>query len=124
MVIGPGIAILFYGRHSLGEGLNADKVRDAAFLLTGEGTWVRKPAYLTTDPMTIPEGKRAIAQAVSGSTVKARGLGHPHVNPPAQQPFQFNTQGVSPLKDVSGDCSSDYTQMPHQPSRGQQHIRR
>ena len=34
-VIGPGRAILFYGRHSLGDGLKADEVRDAAFLLTG-----------------------------------------------------------------------------------------
>ena len=30
-------AILFYGRHSLGEGLTADEARDAAFLLTGAG---------------------------------------------------------------------------------------
>ena len=39
VVIGPGRAILFYGRHSMGEGLKADKARDAAFLLTGAGTW-------------------------------------------------------------------------------------
>ena len=99
-------------------------MRDAAFLLTGAGTWVRKSAYLTTDPMTIPEGKRVIAQAVSDNRVKVRGLGHPWVNLPAQQPFQFNAQRVSPPKDVSGDCSSDYPQMPHWPSRGQQHNRR
>ena len=76
MVIGPGRAILFCGRCSLGEGLKVDEARDAPFLLTGAGTWVRKLAYLTTDPMTIPEGKRAIAQGVSDNTVKARGLGH------------------------------------------------
>ena len=104
VVIGPGRAILFYGRHSLGEGLKADEARDATFLLTGAGTWVGKSAYLTANPMTIPEGKRAIAQAVSDNRVKARGLGHPHVNLPAQQPFQFNAQRVSPPKDVSGDC--------------------
>ena len=80
----PGRAILFYGRHSLGEGLKADEVRDAAFLLTRAGTWVGKSAYLTTDPMTIPKGKRAIAQAVSANRVKARRPGHPHVNPLAQ----------------------------------------
>ena len=34
VVIGPGWAILFYGRHSLGEGLKVDVVRDAAYLLT------------------------------------------------------------------------------------------
>ena len=58
--------------------------------------------------MTIPEGKRAIAQAVSANRVKVRGLGHPCVNLPAQQPFQFNAQRVSPPKDMSGDCSFDY----------------
>ena len=61
VVIGPGRAILFYGRHSMEEGLKADEARDAAFLLTGAGTWVGKSAYLTADPMTLQEGKRAIA---------------------------------------------------------------
>ena len=65
VVISPGRAILFYGRHLMGEGLKVDKARDAAFLLTGAGTWVGKLAYLTTDPMTIQEGRRAIAQAIS-----------------------------------------------------------
>ena len=73
VVIGPGRAVLFYGRHSMGEGLKADKARDATFLLTGAGTWVGKAVYLTTNPMAIQEGSRA-----------------------------------SPLKDVSGDCGSDY----------------
>ena len=98
----------------MGEGLKADEARDAAFFLTGAGTWVGKSAYLTANPMTIQEGKRAIAQAVSDNRVKARGLGHPHVNPPAQQPFWFNAQRTSPPKDMSGDCSSDYPQTPHQ----------
>ena len=52
VVIGQGRAILFYGRCSMGEGLKADKARDAAFLLTGAGTWVGKSAYLTTNPRT------------------------------------------------------------------------
>ena len=49
VVIGPGRAILFHGRHSLGESLTLGKARDAAFLLTGGGTWVGKPAYLAAD---------------------------------------------------------------------------
>ena len=65
VVIGPARAVLFYGRHSMGEGLTADKARDAAFLLTGAGMWVGKSAYLAADPMTIQEGRRAIAQAIS-----------------------------------------------------------
>ena len=69
-----------------GEGLMADEVRDATFLLTGAGMWVGKSAYLAADPMTIQEGKRAIAQAVLDCWVKARGPGHPHVNLLAQSP--------------------------------------
>ena len=80
VVIGPGRAILFYGRHSMGEGLKADEARDATFLLTGAGMWVGKSAYLTADPMTLQEGKRAITQAVSDHRVKARGPGCPRVN--------------------------------------------
>ena len=56
VVTGPGRAVLFYGRHSLGEGLTLDKARDATFPLTRGGTWVVKPAYLAADPMTIQEG--------------------------------------------------------------------
>ena len=72
----------------MGEGLTADEARDAAFLLTGASMWVGKSAYLATDPMTIQEGKRAIAQAITDHQVKARGPGCPHVNLLAQQPFQ------------------------------------
>ena len=100
VVIGPGRAILFYGRHSMGEGLKADKARDATFLLTGAGTWVGKLAYLTTHPMTLQEGKRAITQAVSDHRVKARGPGCPRVNPPVKQPFRFNPSRASPLGDA------------------------
>ena len=42
-----------------------EEASDAAFLLTGTGTWVGKLAYLATDPMIIQEGRRAIAQAIS-----------------------------------------------------------
>ena len=117
-MIGLGRAVLFYGRHSMGEGLKADKARDAAFLVTGAGTWVRKAGYLTTDPMTIQEGKRAIAQAISDNRVKARGPGHLHANLLAQELFQFNTHRASLPKNVSGDCGSDYPQTPHHSSRG------
>ena len=55
--MGPGRAILFYGTWSLGEGLSLGKARDAAFVFTGVGTWVCKPAYLAADPLTIQEGQ-------------------------------------------------------------------
>ena len=118
VVTGPGRAALFYRRCLMGEGLMADEARDTAFLLTGAGTWVGKSAYLTTDPMTIQMGKRAIAQAVLDNRVKARGPGCPYVNLLAQQPFWFNALRTSPPKDMSGDCSSYYPQSPCQPSRG------
>ena len=91
VVVGPGKAILFYGRCSLGEGLKVDEARDATFLLTGAGAWVGKSAYLTANRMTLQEGKRAIACAILDHGVKARGPGHPQVNLPAQLPFRFNT---------------------------------
>ena len=78
----------------MGEDLKVDEARDAAFLFTGAGTWVGKAAYLTANPMTIQEGKRAIVEAVSDNRVKAKGLGHPRVNLAAQQPFQFNTKSI------------------------------
>ena len=118
VVIGPGRAILFYGRRSMGEGLKAEEARDATFLLTGAGTWVGKLAYLTTDPMTIQEGRRAIAQAVSDNRVKARGPGHPRVNLPAQQPCKFNTPRTSPPRDMSIHYGSDNGRTPQWPSRG------
>ena len=73
VVIGPGRAILFYGRCSRGEGLKADQARDAAFLLTSAGMWVGKLAYLTANPVMSQDGKRAITQAASDCGVKARG---------------------------------------------------
>ena len=69
------------------------------FLLTGAGAWVGKSAYLTTNPMTLQESKRAIADAVSDLGVKARGQGQTQVNPPAQPPFRFNTSRASPPGD-------------------------
>ena len=95
VVTGPGRAVLFYRRHSLG-GLTMDDARDATFLLAGAGTWVGKPAYLATDPMTIQEGQWAIAQAITDCQVKTRGPGHPCVNPSTQQPFRFDCPRGSP----------------------------
>ena len=81
VVTGPGRAVLFYGRHSLGEGISLGQARDTIFLLTGSGTWVRKPAYLAADPLTIQEGQQVITQAITECQIKARGPGHPCVNP-------------------------------------------
>ena len=115
LVISPGRAILFYGRHSMGEGLREDEARDAMFLLTRAGMWVGKSVYLIANQMTIQEGRRAIAQAISDNRVKARGPGHPCINLPAQQPFRFNTPRASPPKDASIHYGSDDQQTPQWP---------
>ena len=75
VVTGPGRAVLFYGRHSLGEGLSPDESRDAIFVLTGAGPWVGKPVYLTADPLTIQEGWQEIAWVITKSQIKVRGPG-------------------------------------------------
>ena len=124
VVTGPGREVLFYGRPSMGEGLRVDKARDTTVLLTGPGTWVGKLAYLTANPMTIQEGRRAIAQAILDNRVKARGPGCPHVNLLAQQPFQFNSLRNFPPKDRMRDDGSDYPWSPHRPSRGHECNRR
>ena len=67
----------------------------------GAGTWVGKSAYLTADPMTLQEGKRAITHAISDHGVKARGLGASSVNLPAQPPFRFTTSRASLPRDWS-----------------------
>ena len=118
VVTAPCRAVLFYGRWSMREGLMANEARDAAFLLTGAGTWVGKLAYLTTDPMTIWEVRRAIAQAVSDNRVKASTPGCPFVNPLAQQLFWLNVLRNSPPKDMPGGGSSDYQPSLCRPSRG------
>ena len=108
----------------MGEGLKVDEARDATFLLTCAGSWVGKSAYLTTDPMTLQEGKRAITKAILDHRVKARGPGCPQVNLPAQQPFRFNTTRASPPGDVSAHYGSDKGWTPQWPSWGWGHIRR
>ena len=98
----------FYGRHFNGGGSKGkDEARDATFLLTGAEMWVGKSAYLTANPVTIQEGRRAIAQAILDNRVKARGPGCPRVNLPAQQPFKFNTPRTSPPRDVFMYYGSD-----------------
>ena len=57
----------------MGDGLTMDEARDVTFLLTGAGTRVGKLAYPTTDPMTIQEGRLAIAQAITDCWVRQGG---------------------------------------------------
>ena len=121
VVMVPGRAILLYGRQSLGEDLSLDKSRDSAFVLTGAGTWVCKPAYLAIDPLTIQEAQWEIAQAITECQIKVRGPGHPCVNPLSPQPFRFDHPEDSPQKDTPRDANSDHQLLPHWPLTGQNH---
>ena len=112
VVIGPGRAILFFGRCSRGEGLKVNEARDATFLPTSAGMWIGKSAYLTANPIMLQEGKRAITWAASDRRVKVRGPGHPRVNLPAQQPFRFNISRISPPGEVPAHNGSDNRQTP------------
>ena len=93
IVMGPGRAVLFYGRWSMGQGLSLGKARDAAFTLTGAGTWVCKPAYLGTDPLTIQEGRQTIAQAIAECWTEERGPGPPHSLLSTPQPYKVHHLG-------------------------------
>ena len=66
---------------------------------------------------------KAIAQAITDCHIKARGLGHPHVNLPTQQSFRFDCPRDSPRKDTSGDVSPNHQPSPHWPLRGWDHKR-
>ena len=81
----------------MGEGLKEDEARNAAFLLTGAGTWVGKPAYLTANPMMLQEGKRVITWAVLDN----------RVNLLAQLPFRFDTSMTSSPGDLLVNCGSE-----------------
>ena len=113
----------FMGDVPWGEGLKVAEARDAAFLITDSGTWVGKPAYLTTDPMTLLEGRRAITHAISDQRAKARGPGCPRVNLLAQQPFRFDVSRTPPPKGLQAQRDSD-GMTPKWPTQGRGHNRR
>ena len=121
VLMGPGRAIFFYRRQSLGEGLSLGEARDATFILTAVGTWVGKPAYLATDPLTIQEGQWKINQAVTECQIKMRGPGHQYVNLLTPQPFRFDHLGDSSQNDTPRDANSDHQLSPCQPPRGWDH---
>ena len=110
--------MLFYGRWSLGEGLSLGKARDATFTLTGAGTWVGKPAYLATDPLTIQEGWQTIAQAIAECQREVRGPEQPCSHLLTLQLFRFHHPGDSPQQDCSRDGSFNHQPSPNRPQRG------
>ena len=53
--------------------------------------------------------------AITELHIKARGPGHPCVNPSTPEPFRFDHLGDSPQKDNPGDANSDHQPSPCQP---------
>ena len=53
VVTGPGWAVLFYGRQSLGEGLSLGEAWDATFTLSGAISWVCKQAQLNASVVSL-----------------------------------------------------------------------
>ena len=74
----PSWVITFYGRQSLGKGLNLGKVHDAMFVLSGAISWVDKQAQLQAKPVSLGEGWWLIAQAITEWCIKPRGPRNPH----------------------------------------------
>ena len=96
VVTGPGWAVLFYGHHSLGEGLNLGEVRDATLRLSGVIALVGKQAQFSTKPVSLGNGRQLIAQAITEGHIEPRGPGCPRSIPLAPMPFNFCNQDMSP----------------------------
>ena len=89
VVMGPGQAILFYGRQSSGEGLSLGKACNAMFTLSGIISWVGKQVQLNTNALSLWEGCQLIAQATTKWCTQDRGPGCPNPHLPALLPFRF-----------------------------------
>ena len=96
VVTGAGRAVLFYGGHLLGEGLNLGEVKQTMFTLSGIIAWLGKQAQRSTKPISLTNGWWLITQAITKGHIIPRGPGHPRSIPPASTPFNFRNQDTSP----------------------------
>ena len=86
IVMGPGQAVLFYGRWSLGEGLSL-----------GEECHVYTiRAQLNTNPLSLWEGQQLIAKAITEQHIEARQPGCPHSHLLVTPPFMVHSRDKSP----------------------------
>ena len=58
---------------------------------------VGKQAQLSTKPVSLGDGRRLIAQAITEGHIEPRGSGHPHFIPPASMPFNFHNSRLVPM---------------------------
>ena len=75
MVLSPGEAILFFGKHSKNEGLPYCKARGIEFGLGGPFNWAGRSVQIEALRKTVQEGHHAILEAVVEKKTKATGSG-------------------------------------------------
>ena len=97
VVMGPGWAVLFYGRWSLGEELSIGEAQDPMFMLSWAISWVGKQAQLYANAVRLWEGWQLIAQAISEWCIEARGPTWSHLLLPASPLFSSHEEGGSQL---------------------------
>ena len=122
VVMGPGWAVLFYGRQSPGEGLHLGKVWEPMFMLSGAINWVGNLAQLNTNTLSLWEGQQLIVQAITEWCAEARRPGHPHSHLPALLPFKFHNQD-RPLQEERLQSTDEHVKEPtctHQTSHHDQ----
>ena len=115
VVTGPGRAVLFYRRCSMGDCLTTDKARDATFPLTEAGTWVGK---LATSPQIPWQSKKVEGPLLKLYQIIKLRQGDQDVpvwicRP--NNPSSLIPRGVPLLKDAFGDGGSDHQPSPHWP---------
>ena len=72
MVLSPGEAILFFGRHSKNEGLSYCKARGIEFGLGGQFNWAERSVQIEASRKTVQEGHCVILKAAVEKKMKAR----------------------------------------------------
>ena len=90
VVLSPGKAILFFGRHSKNEGLPYCKARGVEFGFGGPFNWVMRSAQIEASRKTVQEGCCAIPKAVVEMKKWPECLGD-HVGGQSTQKLQLQT---------------------------------
>ena len=80
MVLSPGEAILFFGRHSKNEGIPYCMARNVELGLEDQFNWAGRSTQIEALKKTIQGGCHAITEAVIEKKMKTRGPGQPWQN--------------------------------------------
>ena len=61
VILGPGSAVLFFGRHQ--EGLYLHEAQELAEIMMKTTTWTGQPTHQQVFPITIAEGRQVISMS-------------------------------------------------------------